>query len=78
MGFEFREKLTPGEKRRRAAEYTKWLQENGFLPDYSNSLLEAQRLLHELQQELDKEGQTNSAMSKLAANAQEKLTSIKL
>ena len=78
MGFEFREKLTPGEKKRRAAEYTKWLQENGFLPDYSNSLLEAQRLIDLVIQELDKGDTIAKAMSKLASNAQEKLSTIKL
>jgi hypothetical protein len=77
MGFEFKEKLSPNEKTRRAKEYTEWLIKEGFLPDHSLALLEAQHLLNELQNELDKTGHSNTAMSKLAAHTQEILTTIK-
>lgn len=78
MGFEFKEKLTGKEKERRAKEYTEWLQLNGYMPDHSKQVLEVQHLLNELQYELDKAGHSNTALSKLAANAQEQLSHIKL
>ena len=77
MSFEFKEKLSPNEKTRRAKEYTEWLTKEGFLPDHSLALLEAQHLLNELQNELDLAGHSNTPMSKLATNIQEKLTTIK-
>jgi hypothetical protein len=85
MGFKVVEVLSPNEKRRRAKEWTEWLIEEKFITadqlvseESRNALLEAKRLLNELQQELDKAGQNNSAMSKLAANTQEILNNIKL
>ena len=85
MGFKFVEVLSPNEKKKRAKEWTEWLIEEKFITqdqlvseETRKSLLEAQRLLNELQNELDKAGQNNSAMSKLTANTQEILNNMKL
>lgn len=85
MGFKVVEVLSPNEKRRRAKEWIEWLINEKFIqeeqvvnPDTRNALLNVQRLLNELQQELDKAGQNNSAMSKLTANTQDILNNIKL
>jgi len=85
MGFKVVEVLSPNEKKRRAKEWIEWLvnekfiqQEQAVSEDTRNALLNVQRLLNELQNELDKAGQNNSAMSKLTANTQEILNNIKL
>ena len=77
MGFQIITKLSSREKTKKDEDSRAWLQERGELPD-PNALLEARRLLNELQQELAMQGHTNTAMSKLAANAQEQLNKIKL
>ena len=77
MGFQIITKLSSREKTKKDEDARAWLQERGELPD-PNALLEARRLLNELQQELAMQGHTNTAMSKLAANAQEQLNKIKL
>ena len=73
--------LTSKEKARKTAEAKKWLQEQGELPDTESihkTLLETQRLLNELQYELDKAGHNNTVLSKLAAHTQEQLNTIKI
>ena len=77
MGFQVVIKLSNREKLQKDIDSRAWLQERGELPD-PNALLEARRLLNELEQELAMQGHTNTAMSKLAANIQEQLTAIKL
>ena len=50
MGFQIITKLSSREKTKKDEDARAWLQERGELPD-ANALLEARRLLNELQQE---------------------------
>ena len=81
MSFKVVVNLSAKEKQRKTEEAIKWLQEQGQWPDTETihkTLLEAQHLLNELQYELDKAGHNNTVLSKLAANAQEQLNTIKI
>ena len=76
MGFEIIEKLSPNEKARRAREYTKWLQENGYLPDYRKMLIEVHRLTQELIKDLHKQEQNSLAASQLASHIDDILNNL--
>jgi len=80
MSFKIVENLTPKEKERRRQEYTKWLEEHGYLPgseDVRKALLHVHSLTQELLKDLQRLNHDTQAALKLATNIQEILNTIK-